>query len=105
VKNRAQAERQVDEQSHQGYDFIAGLTPFEALVTTTRNPAIFLGRFQEAGTVAPGKVADLVLLDGNPLKDIANTRKISGVVLRGRWLDHPQLEKIEQEVVAHFAAE
>ncbi|HXB55648.1 MAG TPA: amidohydrolase family protein [Vicinamibacteria bacterium] len=83
----------------------AGLTPFEALVTATRNPAMFLGRLQEAGTVTPGTVADLVLLDSNPLENISNTRRIAGVLLRGRWLDHAQLESIKQDLVAHFAME
>jgi len=83
----------------------AGLTPFEALVTTTRNPQLFLGRFQETGTVTRGKSADLVLLEGNPLESISNTRRIAGVVIRGRWLDHRQLEAIKRELVAHFAAE
>jgi hypothetical protein len=83
----------------------AGLTPFEALVTTTRNPQLFLGRFQETGTVTRGKSADLVLLEGNPLESISNTRRIAGVVIRGRWLDHRQLDAIKRESVAHFAAE
>jgi hypothetical protein len=83
----------------------SGFTPYEALVTTTRNPQLFLGRFQGAGTVTPGKVADLVLLDANPLEDITNTRRIAGVVVRGRWFDRDQLEKIKQDLVTHFAVE
>jgi len=83
----------------------AGLTPFEALVTTTRNPQLFLGRLQETGTVTRGKSADLVLLEGNPLESISNTRRIAGVVIRGRWLDARQLEVIKRELVAHFATE
>lgn len=62
----------------------SGFTPMEALQTATRNPARYLGKLQEMGTLEPGKVADLVLLNGNPLDDIRNTRKISLVVLRGR---------------------
>jgi imidazolonepropionase-like amidohydrolase len=81
------------------------LTPFEALVTTTRNPQLFLGRLQETGTVTRGKSADLVLLEGNPLESISNTRRIAGVVIRGRWLDARQLEVIKRELVAHFATE
>lgn len=83
----------------------SGFTPYEALVTSTRNPQLFLGRFQDAGTVTPGKVADLVLLDGNPLESITNTRKISGVAVRGQWFDRGHLEKIKQDLVAHFAVE
>ena len=60
----------------------AGLTPFAALQTATVNTAKFLG--SNKGTIESGKVADLVLLDKNPLEDIRNTRKIRLVVLRGR---------------------
>src|SRR5580698_9013440 len=53
----------------------AGLTPMQALQTATRNPAQFLGRLADMGTVEKSKVADLVLLDANPLADIGNTQK------------------------------
>ena len=56
----------------------------EALQSATRNPARYLGKLAEMGTLEPGKLADLVLLDANPLDDIRNTRKIRMVVLRGR---------------------
>jgi imidazolonepropionase-like amidohydrolase len=62
----------------------AGLTPLEALRTATLNPAIVLGRTRDLGTVEAGKLADLVLLDGNPLERIENTRRISAVVAQGR---------------------
>jgi cytosine/adenosine deaminase-related metal-dependent hydrolase len=62
----------------------SGFTPMEALQTATRNPARYFGKLQDMGTLEPGKLADLVLLDANPLDDIRNTRKISLVVLRGR---------------------
>jgi imidazolonepropionase-like amidohydrolase len=61
----------------------SGFTPLEALQTATRNPARYFGKLQDAGTLEPGKLADMVLLDANPLEDIRNTRKISLVVLRG----------------------
>ena len=64
----------------------AGLTPLEALQTATINPAKFLDRTSDFGTVEKGKLADLVLLDANPLDDIGNTQEISGVVLDGRYL-------------------
>jgi hypothetical protein len=63
----------------------AGLPRYEVLRAATANAAEFLGA-GERGTVAVGQRADLVLLDANPLLDIANTRRISGVMLRGRWL-------------------
>ena len=62
----------------------SGFTPMEALQTATRNPARYFGKLQDMGTLEPGKLADLMLLDANPLDDIRNTRKISLVVLRGR---------------------
>lgn len=70
----------------------AGLTPLQALQTATRNPADFLGRSADFGTVEKGKVADLVLLDADPLRDISNTRKIRGVVLAGKFFDRGRLD-------------
>ena len=60
----------------------AGLTPGDALLAATRNVAQLLGA-DSLGSVAPGKVADLVILLADPLADIANTRKIDRVMLRG----------------------
>ncbi len=62
----------------------SGMTPMEALQAATRNPAEFLGTLASEGTVEAGKTADLLLLDASPLEDIANTRRISAVVLSGR---------------------
>ena len=74
-----------------------GLTPFEALRTATTNPALVLGAAGEFGIVAPGARADLLLLDGNPLADVANTERIAGVMLRGRWLAAADLQRIRDE--------
>ncbi len=76
----------------------AGLTPMQALQTATLNPAKFLDRLADLGTVERGKLADLVLLDANPLDDIANTRKIRAVVLAGRYLDRAELDRMLHEV-------
>jgi predicted amidohydrolase YtcJ len=62
----------------------AGLTPMQALESATRNPADFLGKLDSVGTIEPGKLANLVLLNANPLQDIHNTTRISAVVLQGR---------------------
>ena len=70
----------------------AGMTPLQALQAATREPARFLGLLDSLGTVEPGKVADLVLLDADPLADIGNVRRVSGVARAGRWLDGAALE-------------
>lgn len=62
----------------------SGLSPYEALRSGTTAPAGFFDL--DAGTVEPGKIADLVVLDGNPLDDITNSRRVHGVLVRGRWL-------------------
>jgi len=72
----------------------AGFTPMEALQTATLNPAKFLGREGELGTIEKGKLADLLLLDGNPLDDIRNTQKIAGVVANGRYYSRADLDKL-----------
>jgi imidazolonepropionase-like amidohydrolase len=62
----------------------AGLTPMEAIVAATRNTAISLGHGDEFGTLEPGKRADLLILDADPLEDIRNTQKIQTVIQNGR---------------------
>ena len=81
----------------------AGLTPMQALQTATLNPARFMGRLADLGTVEKGKLADLVLLDANPLDDIGNTRRIRAVVLAGRYFDRAELDHM-LEGVAKAAA-
>ncbi len=78
----------------------AGLTPMEALQAATLNPARFLGRERDFGTVAPGKIADLVLLDANPLEDISNTRKIAAVVYGGKLFPRASLDAIPAKIEA-----
>ncbi|MBA2457422.1 MAG: amidohydrolase family protein [Gemmatimonadales bacterium] len=70
----------------------AGLTPYQALETGTRNVATFFGTLKETGTVERGKRADLVLLDADPLKDIRSTTRRSGVMLRGRWMPRAEID-------------
>jgi imidazolonepropionase-like amidohydrolase len=82
----------------------AGFTPLEALQTATISPARFLGRTADFGTVETGKIADLALLDANPLVDIRNTQKIAGVVLAGRYFSHEDLDGILTSV-QRFAAQ
>jgi hypothetical protein len=76
---------------------IAGLTPVEALRSATLNPAKFFGLDQTLGTIEQGKIADLVLLDANPLADIRNTQRINAVVSNGRLFDRKALDKMLAE--------
>jgi hypothetical protein len=78
----------------------SGLSPMQALQAATLNPARFLGREQDLGTVATGKIADLVLLDANPLEDIANTRKISTVVFGGQFFSRASLDEMLARIEA-----
>ena len=76
----------------------AGLTPMQALQAATRNAARFMGREHELGTIEPGKLADLVLLEANPLEAIANTRKIHALVYRGRFFPKSALDEMLSDV-------
>lgn len=80
----------------------SGLSPADALRAATVYAARFLGRHNDTGVVATGKRADLVVLDANPLDDIRNTRRISGVVVGGKYLSRADLDKIlaDQEKAA-----
>ena len=78
----------------------AGLTPAEALRTATINPARYFDMEKSLGTVEKGKIADLVLLDANPLTDINNTRKIDAVIVGGKYLPKETLQKMLVEVEA-----
>lgn len=72
----------------------AGLTPFQAIRTGTVAVAKFLGEEGTAGVVRQGARADLILLDANPLQDVANTLRINGVVVNGRWIGPAEREKL-----------
>ena len=71
----------------------AGLTPYQALRTATANPAEFLGQSSEFGTVAVGRRADLVLLEADPLRDVAHVARRAGVMVGGRWLSEDDLRE------------
>lgn len=71
-----------------------GLSTAEALRSATINPAVFLRKEKDLGSVEVGKIADLVLLDANPLVDISNTRKINSVIVNGKLLQRHDLDNL-----------
>jgi hypothetical protein len=71
----------------------SGLTPYEAIRAATINPAVFLSKDEEFGTVAEGKRADLLLVDGNPLQDLGRLNEPVGVMVRGKWLTREDLRR------------
>jgi imidazolonepropionase-like amidohydrolase len=81
----------------------AGLSPLAALQTATINPAIVLGIDSDYGSIEAGKIANLVVLDADPLTNIENTRKISGVIVGGKYLNldaiHQLLKKAETQAI------
>ena len=80
----------------------AGLSNYAALETATRNPALFLGLLDQTGTIEKGKRADLVLLDANPLEDIANTQKRAGVMIKGKYFTQAELNRWLDEIAPRF---
>jgi cytosine/adenosine deaminase-related metal-dependent hydrolase len=77
-----------------------GLTPMQAILSATRDAARTVGLQHVSGTVTPGKFADLLVVDGNPLTDIRNTRRIHAVVANGRLIDRAERERMLAEVEA-----
>lgn len=77
----------------------AGLTPLQALRAATVNPARYMGRQNDFGNIAAGKLADMVLLGGDPLQDIANVRTIHGVVMNGRFFDRSRINEMKRSAV------
>ena len=78
----------------------AGMSNYEVLKAATVNSARFLKRMSSAGTISVGKNAEFVLLSKNPLEDIANTKSITGVMLRGQYFDRNQLDKMQEEILS-----
>ena len=78
----------------------SGLTPYQVLASGTRRVAEYLGTTATTGTVAVGKRADLILVNGNPLKDVANVARRAGVVVNGQWLPESQIQERLHEISA-----
>jgi predicted amidohydrolase YtcJ len=81
----------------------AGLSPMEALQASTKDAARFMGQLDRRGTIEPGKIADLVLLDHNPLADIHNSRSIRAVVLGGKLMPRAALDAMLTQAEASAA--
>lgn len=77
-----------------------GLTPYEALRTSTTEPFEYLGEIKRAGTIEVGKYTDLVLVNENPLKEVAAASMISGVLMRGTWLSGEEIAKRMKQIEA-----
>jgi imidazolonepropionase-like amidohydrolase len=78
----------------------AGLTPMEVIVSATSSSARLVRRDKDLGTIQTGKLADMVLLDANPLQDIMNTRRIHAVIVNGRLMDRKALDDLLSEMAA-----
>ena len=70
-----------------------GLTPYEALRTSTTIPYEYLGEARRAGTIEVGKHTDLLLVEDNPLQDVSAASKIAGVLMRGRWVGREEIDR------------
>ncbi len=80
----------------------AGLTNYAVLEAATKNPSMFFGTLDKVGTIVKGQRADLVLLDANPLENIANTEKRAGVMLKGRYFSQTEMNKWLDEIAPKF---
>jgi imidazolonepropionase-like amidohydrolase len=82
----------------------AGMTPFQVLECGTRKVAHYLNKLNFYGTVEEGRMADLILLEANPLENISNVSRRAGVMMDGRWFPERELRKMLDEVAAMYKA-
>ena len=82
----------------------AGLSPYRALRAATRDAADFVGEAGQWGEVTAGTRADLLLLDANPLDDVANAGRLAGVMVRGRWLPESEIAELLADLAARRRA-
>lgn len=80
----------------------AGLSPYETLRTGTYNAARYLKDLDNRGTIEEGKIADMVLLQANPLEDISNSNTVAGVIYRGNWLGKEEIERRLQSIAEKY---
>ena len=81
----------------------AGMTPYQIMVSGTRNVGEYFRAQDNFGTIEKGKRADLILLEANPLDDIANVSKIAGVMVSGRWFPREEIDARLATIVARYA--
>jgi imidazolonepropionase-like amidohydrolase len=81
----------------------AGFTPYEALQTATANPAAFVPGFSDSGILAPGRAANAILIEGNPLRDIAALRNLDAVMINGNWMTREDLQRRLDAAAATYA--
>lgn len=79
-----------------------GMTPYDVLEIATRKPAEYFGATADFGTVAVGRRADLLLLEANPLEDIARSERRGGVMIGGRWLPETEIQRRLVEIATHY---
>ncbi len=79
-----------------------GLTPYEIIRSGTKNVGDYFKDKDEFGTIAVGKRADLILIDGDPLKDVSNIAKRAGVMVRGRWLPEGEIQERLAKIAASY---
>ncbi len=82
-----------------------GFTPMEAIESATLEPARMMGLDKDLGTIAPGKLADLVLLDADPLRDVRNTRQVAAVVAGGKVFNREAVARMLNQVASAAASE
>jgi imidazolonepropionase-like amidohydrolase len=82
-----------------------GFTPYQIIQSGTKNVGDYFKSKDNFGTVEVGKRADLILVEGNPLKDVSNIGKRAGVMLRGRWLPESEIQKRLDEIAALWRAQ
>ena len=81
-----------------------GLSPYEVLKTATVNPGEYFAKQASFGTITPGKRADLVLVDANPLVDVANASKVNAVMVRGIWYSRSYLDEMLKRIEVKYKA-
>jgi imidazolonepropionase-like amidohydrolase len=81
----------------------SGMTPYEILVTGTRNVGRYFAGSDRFGIIAPGNRADMLLLQANPLQDLRNLERRSGVMVRGRWLPEAEIRAGLARIAASYS--